>query len=93
MARLRNCTLLLDGWADRARHSLYVFQVHAVTLNEPLLLATLDVTSDRHTAEKVVAFSDTALRTLQAKWSQFIAVVTHNPASKLAYRRFLRSRP
>ncbi|RKF78690.1 hypothetical protein GcC1_05737 [Golovinomyces cichoracearum] len=46
MARLHNFTLLLDGWADRARHSLYVFQAHAVTLNAPLLLATLDVTSD-----------------------------------------------
>ena len=87
-ARARKClTLLLDGWEDRLRRSLYG-SVAVEVGHDPIVLALEDMTGVRGTAENLVTVSQKALKRMEiGSGKNLIAVTTDNPTVMQAFRR------
>ncbi|KAG1787733.1 uncharacterized protein HD556DRAFT_1448416 [Suillus plorans] len=82
----RKClTLLLDGWEDLLRRSLYGSL--AVEVNHPpVVLALENMTGQRGTAENLVAVSQKAMNHMEVgDGRKFIAVTTDNPTVMQSY--------
>jgi hypothetical protein len=69
----KNCTLTLDGWTDCCMHSIYAFMVILPT-RATLLLDTLDLTAERHTAEKVAGMWICKCITLHAHFNYYVSL-------------------
>lgn len=84
----RKClTLLLDGWEDILKRSLYGSV--AVEVNHPpVVLALQDMTGQRATSDNLITVSQKAMDQMEVgDGKNFIAVTTDNPTVMQAYRR------
>ncbi|KAI5990358.1 hypothetical protein EDC04DRAFT_2911953 [Pisolithus marmoratus] len=83
----KKITLLLDGWEDCLKRSLYGSV--AVEVNHyPVVLALEDMTGLRGTAENLVAISQKAMNGMEiGDGKNVIAITTDNPTVMQAYHR------
>ncbi|KAI6017516.1 hypothetical protein EDC04DRAFT_2902519 [Pisolithus marmoratus] len=81
----KKITLLLDGWEDHLKRSLYGSV--AVEINHhPVVLALEDMTGLRGTAENLVAISQKAMDGMEiGDGKNVIAITTDNPTVMQAY--------
>lgn len=89
MERLQNrqsMTLLVDGWEDIAKRSLYG-AVLTETGKHPVVLGLTDLTGKRATAEAVVDVCNTSLKKMCVDPKQLAALCTDNPTVMIKARR------
>ncbi|KAH7920574.1 hypothetical protein BV22DRAFT_1107611 [Leucogyrophana mollusca] len=90
IARLKprkRLTMLMDGWEDRLKRSLYGMMVTEVK-QSPVVLALQDMTGHRGTASNLVEASQMALKTMEIEdGKNLIALTTDNPTVMQAFRR------
>jgi len=86
--KVRNrLTLLLDGWEDLLKRSLYG-SVAVEVKQLPVVLALEDMTGSRGTADNLLIASKKAMKTMEIDdGRRVIAVTTDNPTVMQAFRR------
>ncbi|KAF9241820.1 ribonuclease H-like domain-containing protein [Melanogaster broomeanus] len=85
----KKLTLLLDGWEDLLKRSLYG-SVAVEVNHHPVVLALQDMTGSRGTAENLVTISQKAMTKMEiGDGKNLIAVTTDNPTVMQAFRRKL----
>lgn len=83
----KRLTLLLDGWEDKLKRSLYG-SVATEVKQYPVVLALEDMTGNRGNATNLLATSKKAMDQMEiGDGKQFIALTTDNPSVMQAYRR------
>ncbi|KAF9231952.1 ribonuclease H-like domain-containing protein, partial [Melanogaster broomeanus] len=87
----KNLTLLLDGWEDLLKRSLYGSV--AVEVNQhPVVLSLEDMTGNRGNADNLVLVTQKAMTKMEiGDGKNIIAVTTDNPTVMQAYRRKLQA--
>lgn len=78
LQKRKGLTLLVDGWEDVAKRSLYG-TVLAETGKHPVVLGLTDLTGRRASADVVVDVCDESLKKLLLDISQIAALCTDNP--------------
>lgn len=83
----RLLTLLIDGWEDKLRRSLY--GVVAAEINEfPVILGLRNLTGQRGSAASVLETATAAMKSMDVEDGRnFIACTTDNPAVMQSFRR------
>jgi len=79
-------TMMIDGWEDRVRRSIYGSLV-TEPRERPVVLGLEDLTGERGTANKIVEISDEALKKKSVQPTDIIAIVTDNPTTMKAVCR------
>ena len=83
----KRLTLLIDGWEDRLKRSLYGSVASEVN-QYPVVLSLEDMTGHRGSADKLLEASQKALKTMEIEDGQnIIALTTDNPTVMQAFRR------
>ncbi|KAF9232025.1 hypothetical protein BU15DRAFT_55483, partial [Melanogaster broomeanus] len=87
----KNLTLLLDGWEDLLKRSLYGSV--AVEVNKhPIVLSLEDMTGNRGNADNLVSITQKAMSKMEiGDGKNVIAITTDNPTVMQAYRRKLQA--
>jgi hypothetical protein len=83
-----NLTLLLDGWDDALRRSVYGCLLAEVAVH-PVILSLHELTGRCATAENLVEVADKALERKSMNPSAVIATCTDNPTTMQAFCRLL----
>lgn len=79
-------TLLVDGWEDIARRSLYGTVLTEVG-KHPVVLGLTDLTGKRASADTVFKVCDDSLRKMCVTAKQISALCTDNPSVMIKLRR------
>jgi len=83
----RLLTLLLDGWEDKLRRSLYG-SLAAEVKQHPIVLALEDMTGVRGTADNLMATSEKAMKAMEiGDAKKIVAVTTDNLTVMQSFRR------
>jgi hypothetical protein len=83
----KRLTLLIDGWEDKLKRSLYGTVASEVN-QYPVVLALEDMTGYRGSAEKILETSQKAMDGMElGDGENFIALTTDNPTVMQSYRR------
>jgi len=83
----KRLTLLIDGWEDKLRRSLYGSVASEVN-QYPVVLSVEDVTGYRGSADRILETSQKALKTMElGDGRNFIACTTDNPTVMQSFRR------
>lgn len=83
----RRLTLLIDGWEDLLKRSLYSILAAEVS-QYPIVLSLQDMTGRRGSANALLDVMQQALEAMEvAEAKNFIAVTTDNPTVMQAFRR------
>lgn len=94
MERLRTMktkTILIDGWEDMLRRSLY--GTASATLDDlPVILGLEDMSGFRGSATKVMEVIERALKNMDVDMKTTTALVTDNPTVMQAFRRQFKSK-
>lgn len=93
MSWSRSGTLLIDGWEDELRRSLYAGTA-AARVDEPTIIMGLhDVTGNRGNASKILEAADIAMAEMGIEDARcFLAAVTDNPNVMKAFRKMLETK-
>jgi len=83
-------TLLIDGWEDKLRRSLYG-TVAANIAQHPTILGLNDLTGYRGSADKLLEVAKEAMNNMELPPRNVIAVTTDNPTTMQAFRRKLQT--
>jgi len=83
---MKYLTMMIDGWDDRVRRSIYGSLVSQLG-ERPIILGLADLTGERSTANKIVEISDESLKNKSVKPTDVIAIVTDNPTTMKAVCR------
>lgn len=82
----KRLTLLIDGWEDKLRRSLYGTVASEVN-QYPVVLGLEDMTGHRGSAEKILATSQKAMDAMElGDGHNFIALTTDNPTVMQSFR-------
>lgn len=80
-------TLLIDGWEDLLRRSLYG-SVASELKREPVVLSLEDMTGKRGNADAMIESSQKALKAMELEaCTNIIAVTTDNPTVMRSFRK------
>jgi hypothetical protein len=83
----KRLTLLIDGWEDILRRSLYG-SVAAEVGQYPSVLSLTDMTRNRGTAENILCVAEDALKVMElGDGRNFIAITTDNPTVMQSFRK------
>lgn len=82
----KSFTMLVDGWEDILRRSLYG-NILAKRAEFPVMLGLKDMTGARASAESVFDVTDEALHKMEKTWDSVIALVTDDPTVMQSLRR------
>ena len=87
LKRHTKLTLLLDGWEDCLKRSLYG-SVAVEVNHHPVVLALEDMTGNRGSADNLLAVTKKAMNKMEiSDGKSIVAVTTDNPTVMQAYRR------
>jgi len=78
-------TLLIDGWEDKLRRSLYGTVVANIA-QHPTILGLNDLTGYRGSADKLLEVAKEAINNMELPPQNIIAVTTDNPTTMQAFR-------
>lgn len=88
----KRLTLLIDGWEDRLKRSLYATVASEVN-QYPVVLSLEDMTGHRGSADKILETSQKALDTMEiGDGHNLIALTTDNPTVMQSFRGKFRNR-
>ena len=79
-------TMMIDGWEDHVKRSIYGSLV-SEPKERPIILGLNDLTGERGTADKIVEISKESLKKKSVQPMDIIAIVTDNPTTMKAVRR------
>lgn len=88
LALMHCITLLVDGWDDTVRRSLYG-TLACERAETPVMLGLEDMTGQRGNSEAVLRVVENAMKSMDVSGNQVIAAVSDDPTTMRKYRRLL----
>lgn len=91
LSLMRCITLLVDGWDDTIRRSLYG-TLACEREETPVMLGLEDMTGQRGSSEAVLKVVENAMTSMDVNGNQVIAAVSDDPTTMRKYRRLLEAK-
>ena len=82
----RTLTLLIDGWEDKLRRSLYGTVIAGVG-EYPVILGLDDMSGKRGSADKLVELAEQSLQKMEVNHQTLFGLTTDDPSVMRAFRR------